>query len=75
MIDVAAFYQGLAREATNLGPDSSVSFEKDFTAPCKQMLSLAPYFNETPSPSTTPTATSPSRAARPECTCRAVGRR
>jgi raffinose/stachyose/melibiose transport system substrate-binding protein len=48
MIDVAAFYQGLAREGTNLGPNSSVSFEKDFTAPCKQMLSLAPYFNANP---------------------------
>ena len=48
MVDVAAFYQELAREATNLGPNSSVSFEKDFTAPCKQMLSLAPYFNENP---------------------------
>lgn len=48
MIDVAAFYQGLAREGTNLGPDSSVSFEKDFTAPCKQMLTLVPYFNDNP---------------------------
>ena len=48
MIDVAAFYQGLAREATNLGPNSSVSFEKDFTAPCQKMLSLAPYFNSNP---------------------------
>ena len=48
MVDVAAFYQGLARAGTNLGPNSSVSFEKDFTAPCKQMLSLAPYFNENP---------------------------
>jgi raffinose/stachyose/melibiose transport system substrate-binding protein len=48
MIDVAAFYQGLAREGTNLGPNSSVSFEKDFTAPCQKMLSLAPYFNSSP---------------------------
>ena len=48
MIDVAAFYQGLAREGTNLGPDSSVSFAKDFTAPCQKMLSLAPYFNSSP---------------------------
>ena len=48
MVDVAAFYRELAREGTNLGPNSSVSFEKDFTAPCKQMLSLAPYFNENP---------------------------
>jgi raffinose/stachyose/melibiose transport system substrate-binding protein len=48
MIDVAAFYKQLAAEGTNLGPDSSVSFEKDFTAPCKQMLSLTPYFNSNP---------------------------
>jgi raffinose/stachyose/melibiose transport system substrate-binding protein len=48
MIDVAAFYQGLVREGTNLGPNSSVSFAKDFTAPCQKMLSLAPYFNSTP---------------------------
>src|SRR3984885_2590484 len=46
MIDVAAFYQGLAREGTNLGPNSSVSFEKDFTPACQKMLSLAPYFND-----------------------------
>jgi raffinose/stachyose/melibiose transport system substrate-binding protein len=46
MIDVAAFYQQLAREGTSLGPNSAVSFEKDFTAPCQKMLSLAPYFND-----------------------------
>jgi raffinose/stachyose/melibiose transport system substrate-binding protein len=46
MIDAAAFYQQLAREGTNLGPNSAVSFEKDFTAPCQKMLSLAPYFND-----------------------------
>jgi raffinose/stachyose/melibiose transport system substrate-binding protein len=46
MIDVAAFYKGIAAEATNLGPNSSMSFEKDFTAPCQKMLSLAPYFND-----------------------------
>ena len=48
MIDVAAFYQGLAREGTNLGPNSSVSFEKDFTAPCQKMLSLASVFQRQP---------------------------
>ena len=48
MVDVAAFYQGLAREGTDLGPDSPVSYEKDFTAPCQKMLSLAPYFNDNP---------------------------
>ena len=47
-LDVAAFYQQLAREGTNLGPNSSVSYEKDFTEPCQKMLSLAPYFNDNP---------------------------
>ncbi len=46
MIDVASFYKQLNADGTNLGPNSSVSFEKDFTAPCKRMLSLAPYFND-----------------------------
>lgn len=45
MIDVAEFYRQLGAAGTSLGPDSPASFEKDFTAPCKQMLSLAPYFN------------------------------
>ncbi len=46
MIDIAAFYKQLNAEGTNLGPNSSVSFEKDFTAACQKMLSLAPYFND-----------------------------
>ncbi len=46
MVDVAAFYQELARAGTNLGPNSPVSFEKDFTAPAQKMLSLTPYFND-----------------------------
>ena len=48
MIDVAAFYRQLNAEGTSLGPDSAVSFEKDFTAPCQKMLSLTPYFNGNP---------------------------
>jgi raffinose/stachyose/melibiose transport system substrate-binding protein len=48
MIDVAAFYQQLNAEGTNLGSGSSVSFGKDFTAPCKQMLALNPYINADP---------------------------
>ncbi len=48
MIDVAGFYQQLAREGTNLGSNSPVSFEKDFTAPCQKMLSLTSYFNDNP---------------------------
>jgi raffinose/stachyose/melibiose transport system substrate-binding protein len=48
MVDVAAFFKQLNAEGTNLGPNSSVSFAKDFTEPCKKMLSLAPYFNTDP---------------------------
>ncbi len=48
MIDVAAFYKQLNAQGTNIGPNSPVSFEKDFTAPCQKMLSLAPYFNANP---------------------------
>jgi raffinose/stachyose/melibiose transport system substrate-binding protein len=48
MIDVAGFYRQLGAAGTSLGSGSAVSFEKDFTAPCQRMLSLAPYFNENP---------------------------
>ena len=48
MIDVASFYKQLNAEGTSLGPNSAVSFEKDFTAPCQKMLSLSPYFNKNP---------------------------
>ncbi len=48
LIDVAAFYQQLASVGTNLGPNSPVSFEKDFTASCQKMLGLTPYFNSNP---------------------------
>jgi raffinose/stachyose/melibiose transport system substrate-binding protein len=48
MIDVAGFYRQINAEATNLGPDSAVSFEKDFTPACQKMLSLRSYFNPNP---------------------------
>jgi raffinose/stachyose/melibiose transport system substrate-binding protein len=48
MVDVAAFFKQLNDEGTKLGPSSPVSFAKDFTEPCKKMLSLAPYFNTDP---------------------------
>src|ERR1700733_679529 len=48
MVDVAGFFKQLNDEGTNLGSNSSVSFEKDFTAPCQKMLSLTPYFNSNP---------------------------
>ena len=47
-LDVASFHQQLHAAGTSLGPNSAVSYEKDFTLPCKQMLSLAPYFNDNP---------------------------
>ena len=46
MIDVAAFYKQLNAAGTGLGPNSAVSFEKDFTPACHKMLRLAPYFND-----------------------------
>jgi raffinose/stachyose/melibiose transport system substrate-binding protein len=48
MVDVAGFFKQLNDEGTSLGSNSSVSFEKDFTAPCQKMLSLTPYFNSNP---------------------------
>jgi raffinose/stachyose/melibiose transport system substrate-binding protein len=48
MLDVASFYKRLNAEGTNLGTNSSVSYEKDFTEPCKKMLSLSPYINANP---------------------------
>jgi raffinose/stachyose/melibiose transport system substrate-binding protein len=48
MVDVASFFKQLNAAGTNIGENSSVSFAKDFTAPCKKMLSLTPYFNANP---------------------------
>ena len=73
MIDVAAFYQQLAREGTNLGPNSSVSFEKDFTAPCQKMLSLTPYFNDNPIAKHYADGNEAFAPARRACTCRGRG--
>jgi raffinose/stachyose/melibiose transport system substrate-binding protein len=46
MIDVAAFYKGVQAAGTSFSADSPVSFQKDFAAPCRQMLKLAPYTNK-----------------------------
>lgn len=40
-LDVIDFFDGLAAEGTNVGPDSSVSFQKDFADPMDRMLQLS----------------------------------
>lgn len=46
-LDVIDFFDGLAAEGDRVGPDSTVSFEKDFTEPMDRMLQLAQdYTNE-----------------------------
>lgn len=40
-LDVAAFYSALASQGAETGPDSPVSFEKDFLAPVEKMQQLA----------------------------------
>ena len=41
MVDVAAFYEQLRKEGTDVGPSSSVSFTKDLTEPVSRMEMLA----------------------------------
>ncbi|WP_315636672.1 MULTISPECIES: ABC transporter substrate-binding protein [Microbacterium] len=46
-LDVLAFFDALAAEGTEVGPDSEVSFEKDFAEPMDRMMQLAStYTNE-----------------------------
>ncbi|WP_243842090.1 ABC transporter substrate-binding protein [Microbacterium hydrocarbonoxydans] len=46
-LDVVEFYDDLAAEGADVGPDSDVSFEKDFAAPVDRMLELTGnYVNE-----------------------------
>lgn len=40
-IDVIEFFDALAAEGTEVGPDSEVSFEKDFAEPMDRMMRLA----------------------------------
>lgn len=40
-VDVIDFFDALAREGTEVGPDSEVSFQKDFAEPMERMLLLA----------------------------------
>ncbi|WP_205856740.1 ABC transporter substrate-binding protein [Phytoactinopolyspora endophytica] len=45
MIDVAAFFQALEEQGSDTGPDSPVSFQKQFREPVERMLTLAQYSN------------------------------
>ena len=46
-LDVLDFFDALATEGTDVGPDSDVSFQKDFAEPMDQMMQLATeYTNE-----------------------------
>ncbi|TDN87493.1 extracellular solute-binding protein [Microbacterium sp. BK668] len=45
MIDTLAFFEDLAEEGVNVGPDSPVSFQKDQAEPVDKMLELAQYVN------------------------------
>lgn len=46
-VDVIEFFDALAEEGEEVGPDSEVSFEKDFAEPMDRMLTLAnDYTNE-----------------------------
>ncbi|MEV7610383.1 ABC transporter substrate-binding protein [Microbacterium sp. NPDC089320] len=40
-VDVIDFFDTLAQEGTEVGPDSEVSFEKDFAEPMDRMMTLA----------------------------------
>lgn len=46
-LDVIDFFDGMWAEGTNVGPDSSVSFQKDFADPMDRMLELtSSYVND-----------------------------
>ena len=42
-VDTTKFFNQIKRQGTNVGPDSPVSFEKQFLAPVQQMQQLVPY--------------------------------
>jgi raffinose/stachyose/melibiose transport system substrate-binding protein len=46
MVDIASFYNQLKQEGGDVGPDSPVSFTKDFGPAVDRMLQLTKYFNE-----------------------------
>ena len=45
MLDTVAFFEGLAEEGADVGPNSAVSFQKDQAEPVDKMLELSQYVN------------------------------
>ncbi|MFH8252004.1 ABC transporter substrate-binding protein [Microbacterium sp. B2969] len=45
-LDTVAFFDDLAKEGTNVGPNSPVSFQKDQAEPVDKMLELSKYVNQ-----------------------------
>ncbi len=45
MLDTVAFFEELAEEGVNVGPNSAVSFQKDQAEPVAKMLELSEYVN------------------------------
>lgn len=45
MLDIAAFFRQLREQGEDVGPNSPVSFQKDFAEPVERMLTLAAYSN------------------------------
>ncbi|WOF22776.1 ABC transporter substrate-binding protein [Microbacterium betulae] len=52
-LDVLAFYDALAAEGTGVGPDSAVSFQKDFLEPVEKMQLLARAYTQSDADSRT----------------------
>lgn len=50
-LDVLDFFDALAKEGTEVGPDSEVSFQKDFAEPMDRMLTLATEYTNDDAPS------------------------
>lgn len=45
-LDILAFYEEMYKEGTNVGPNSSVSFQKDFLEPVEKMQLLAANYTQ-----------------------------
>ncbi|MBD8102855.1 MULTISPECIES: ABC transporter substrate-binding protein [Plantibacter] len=52
-VDIPDFYDRLAEEGTEVGPDAPVSFEKDFLEPIEKMQLLAKEYTQADAPSRT----------------------
>lgn len=50
-LDVLEFFDGMAAEGVDVGPDSDVSFEKDFADPMDRMVELTSQYVNTDAPS------------------------